>query len=140
MENEILIGNYSWADWSERCGWGNFDTATYIPDTSMLELLESAASGNDIEFLLFSGSWCGDSRSEVPKIYKLLNMSKISTEKIKLLGVGRDKREPSGLSEKFNIERVPTLIVLRNGVELGRVVEYPLYSWEADIFAYLSNK
>jgi hypothetical protein len=43
------------------------------------------------------------------------------------------------MSEKFNIQRVPTTIVLRDGVELGRIVEYPEKSNEEDLLKILNK-
>jgi len=39
--------------------------------------------------------------------------------------------------EKFNVQRVPTTIVLQNGTELGRIVEYPERSNEEDLLRIL---
>jgi hypothetical protein len=40
------------------------------------------------------------------------------------LGVDRSKKTIQHLSEAFNILNVPTIIVLKDGKEIGRVVEY----------------
>jgi hypothetical protein len=44
------------------------------------------------------------------------------------------------MSEKFSVQRVPTTIVLRDGTELGRIVEYPEKSNEEDLLMILSRK
>jgi len=41
-----------------------------------------------------------------------------------MLGVDRNKKTIELMSETFNVTLVPTLIVLKNGKEIGRVVEY----------------
>ena len=48
----------------------------------------------------------------------------LSPERITVIGVDRNKKTIEHLSETFNIENVPTIIVMKNGKEIGRVVEY----------------
>ena len=48
----------------------------------------------------------------------------ISQDHITLLGVDRNKKTIQHLSEIFQIINVPTIIVLKQGKEIGRVVEY----------------
>lgn len=56
-----------------------------------------------------------------------------------MLGVDREKREPSATAEKWNINKVPTVVVLSQGKELGKIVEYPEANWEDDILKILSQ-
>lgn len=44
----------------------------------------------------------------------------------------RSKKDPKGLSEKYKVSRIPTLILLRDGKELCRVVEAPNETIEQD--------
>ena len=136
-EKEIITGEFTWNQWQQQAGWHDYDAAEYEPGDFLIGQLSSLVKDNDITFLLFAGSWCGDSESEVPKIFKLFGKAGIPLDKIKLFGVDRDKREPSGVAEVYNIQRVPTLIVLKAGKEVGRIVEFPETSWEEDIFKIL---
>ena len=45
-------------------------------------------------------------------------------DRVTLIGVDREKKTLSHLSEALNVTNVPTIIVLKNGKEMGRVVEY----------------
>jgi thiol-disulfide isomerase/thioredoxin len=137
QEKKIITGRFTWSQWQKEAGWESYDAAGYDPGYFLTEQLLASANSNDIEFLLFSGSWCGDSESEVPKIYKLFDKANIPLNKIKLYGVDRNKREATDTAEKYEIKRVPTLVVLRNGKEAGRIIEYPQMSWEEDIFKIL---
>ena len=139
QEKKIITGEFTWNQWQKEADWHSYSAAEYEPGEFLAEQLNSIINNNDngISFLLFAGSWCGDSESEVPKIYKLFDKANIPLAKIKLYGVDRSKREPSGIAAEYNIERVPTLIVLRDGSELGRIIEFPSTSWEEDIFKIL---
>jgi thiol-disulfide isomerase/thioredoxin len=73
------------------------------------------------------GTWCDDSRFIVPKFYSLLDAAGFPQDKVSLIGVDRSKKTLSHLAEALNIENVPTIIVMNNGKEIGRVVEYGKY-------------
>ena len=139
-EKKIITGKFSWNQWQQQTGWNSYDAADYEPGEFLAEQLSNIVSSDSIDFLLFSGSWCGDSESEVPKIYKLFQVAKIPLTKITLYGVDRQKLEPTGTAKKYEIQRVPTLIILSKGKEKGRIIEYPKVSWEEDIFKTLIKK
>ena len=50
-----------------------------------------------------------------------------SQDRITIVGVDRSKKTIQHLSETFNVDRVPTFIVLKGGKEIGRVVEWGKY-------------
>ena len=74
--------------------------------------------------LIFCGTWCHDSQNLLPKIYRLIDQSGFPANQISLVGMDRAKTVPGHLEVKWKIESVPTFIVLKNGKEVGRVVEY----------------
>jgi thiol-disulfide isomerase/thioredoxin len=73
------------------------------------------------------GTWCDDSHFIIPKFYTLLDASGFSKDRVTLIGVDRAKKTLSHLAEALNIINVPTIIVMKDGKELGRVVEYGKY-------------
>jgi thiol-disulfide isomerase/thioredoxin len=73
------------------------------------------------------GTWCEDSHYIIPKFYSLLDAAGFSTNQVTLIGVDRQKKTFSHLAEALNITNVPTIIVMKNGKELGRVVEFGKY-------------
>jgi hypothetical protein len=54
----------------------------------------------------------------------LSDASGLSPDRITLIGVDHNKKTIQHLSEAFNVTNVPTFIVMKNGKEIGRVVEY----------------
>jgi thiol-disulfide isomerase/thioredoxin len=95
-------------------------------------------------FVLFLGTWCGDSKREVPRLYKIFDYCGIQPEQIKLVMVSNHdtayKQSPTHEEQGKNILRVPTLLVLENGNEINRFVEYPVESLEKDLLHMLSRK
>ena len=47
--------------------------------------------------------------------------------------VSEDKDTPEGLEEGMDIQYVPTIILFKNGEELGRIVESPVETLEKDL-------
>ena len=94
-------------------------------------------------FVLFLGTWCGDSKREVPRLYKIFDYCTVKPEQIKLVLVSNHdtayKQSPTHEEKGLNILRVPTLLVLENGNELNRFVEYPVESLEKDLLKILSK-
>lgn len=97
----------------------------YTPNTLALEGLKK--NKDSIQMIAFMGTWCEDSHFIIPKFYSLLDASGFSKDKVTLIGVDRSKKTLSHLTEALNITNVPTIIVLKNGKEVGRVVEYGKY-------------
>ena len=139
-EKPVITGKFSWNEWKNQAKWKSYSVDNYFIPNEKIELIRSFLDLQNEKFLIFSGSWCGDSETEVPKIIKIFDSLGISSENYNLYGVDREKREPEGIAEQYKIEKVPTLIVLRNGAEIGRIIEFPQNTWEDDIFLIISKK
>ncbi|NLP58518.1 thioredoxin family protein [Lutibacter sp. B1] len=94
----------------------------------------------DIHIKAFMGTWCGDSKEQTPVFYKILDASDFNYKNLQLITVNRSKETPDNLQEGFNIERVPTFIFYKNEKEIGRIVEYPQESIEADMLKIVSGQ
>ena len=79
---------------------------------------------DNVQLIAFSGTWCGDSKFIIPKFFSLLDSAAFSQDRLTLIAVDRKKTTTSHLAEAFNIISIPTLIVMKEGKEIGRVVEY----------------
>jgi thiol-disulfide isomerase/thioredoxin len=97
----------------------------FTPDPSALQALK--ANRDSVNIIAFGGTWCGDTKNILPKFYVLADAAGLSPDRITLIGVDHDKKTIQHLSEAFDITNVPTIIVMKNGKELGRVVEYGHY-------------
>jgi thiol-disulfide isomerase/thioredoxin len=94
----------------------------YTPNADAVTGLKKNA--DSIQLVVFMGTWCDDSHFIIPKLFALTDASGFSKDRITLIGVDREKKTLSHLSEALNITNVPTIIVFQNGKEAGRVVEY----------------
>jgi thiol-disulfide isomerase/thioredoxin len=102
--------------------WFAENQKSYTPNAAALEVLKNNKEA--LRFLVFGGTWCGDTKFVLPKFYSLTDAAGVGQDRITLLGVDRSKKTIQNLSEAFNVTNVPTIIVLKDGKEIGRVVEY----------------
>lgn len=88
---------------------------------------------------VFMGTWCEDSQREVPAFYKVLDLAGIDASNVKLIAITEGKDTPEDLIKEYGIEYVPTIIFEKEGTELGRIVEYSIFSMEKDIEKILTG-
>lgn len=118
--------------------WFKQNYATYETDKEVMKKLTPLLKNITIKG--FMGTWCGDSQEQTPVLYKILDEAGFDYNNLTLITVNRSKSTPDNLQEGFNIERVPTFIVYKNDKEIGRFVEYPRESVEADLLKIVSGQ
>ncbi|SDR66528.1 Thiol-disulfide isomerase or thioredoxin [Polaribacter sp. KT25b] len=118
--------------------WFNSRYNEYTTDKETVNKLKTALEGYTIKG--FMSSWCGDSKRETPRFYKLLDETGFNQNDFELITVDRSKKTPDNLQEGFNIIRVPTFIFYKEGKEVGRYVEYPRETLEKDILKIVTNQ
>jgi thiol-disulfide isomerase/thioredoxin len=87
--------------------------------------------GLSIKIIL--GTWCPDSRREVPRFMRIIKEINFPETSIKFIGVDNMKFSPVDNYDELGIERVPTFIFYRNNIETGRIIENPTTSLEQDM-------
>ena len=115
--------NFSW--------WFNSEYDNYTPDSS--EVLKLSNLIVVVKITIVMGTWCSDSRREVPRFYKILDKAGYNTQNLTLVCVDRNKTSPNGLVDKLDIKLVPTIICRRDDQEIGRIVETPKETLEKDL-------
>jgi rhodanese-related sulfurtransferase/thiol-disulfide isomerase/thioredoxin len=102
----------------------------YSPKTEIVEKIRKLNRKTSV--ILFLGTWCKDSISEAPKFLKTYDLAANPNFSLEIYAVNRKKKDGLGMAERFRLERVPTMIFLRDGKEISRIVEYPKKSMEED--------
>ncbi len=105
--------------------WFTDNAKGYTPEDAAVAGLK--ANKDSIHILLFGGTWCGDTKTLFPKFFALTDAAGFSQDRVTILGVDNSKKTVHHLAEAFNVTNVPTFIVLKDGKEIGRVVEYGKY-------------
>ena len=91
------------------------------PDSAIVAVLKKDSA---VKYIVFGGTWCDDTRVILPKFFLLQEKAGIADSRITFFGVDRKKETVGNITSAMNITNVPTIIVMKNGKEIGRVVEY----------------
>jgi thiol-disulfide isomerase/thioredoxin len=94
---------------------------------------------DNITIKVVMGTWCPDSRREVPRFMRVLNAWQFPEAKVTFIGVNDAKLSPVGEYMKLDILRVPTFIIYKNNIEAGRIIENPATSLEQDMVNILTG-
>lgn len=142
--NDMLIGHCNRDAFNKEpfSAWFRSNYSDYKVDTTLVAAIKVYLEHK--LFLLFLGTWCGDSKREVPRLLKVLDYCGVSPERVKMIMVSNHdslyKQSPSHEERGLNILRVPTLIVYENNSEINRFIEYPVESIEKDLLKILSRQ
>ncbi|PQV47250.1 hypothetical protein CLV33_10732 [Jejuia pallidilutea] len=121
--------------------WFNKNYNTYLPQKAIIEAIGTQL--NTYNITLFMGTWCGDSKLEVPRFYKIITALGYPEHKLTVIAVSRKpymyKKSPNHEEAGLNIHRVPTFIFYKNGKEINRIVEHPVESLEKDILKIITS-
>jgi thiol-disulfide isomerase/thioredoxin len=134
--NKEILSTNTYVDWFLK----NYDA--YQPESTYITILKEQLP--EYTITAFFGSWCGDSKEQLPPFYKILDEAKFPLERLTVVGVSRErdayKQSPGGEEEGLNIHRVPTFIFYKDGIEVNRIVEQPIATLEHDMSMLLQNE
>ena len=143
-EAPILVGTVVRADLQRPpfASWFESAYSSYRPKEEDVDALRRSLDGVSIE--AYFGTWCGDSRRQVPRLMRLLDMAGIDDSRLALIGLSdrpmEFKQAPGHPEARRRVHRTPTIVLVRAGSEIGRIVETPATSLESDILAILSGR
>ena len=143
-DSPMLIGKINSEALSEKTykEWYLSNFADYKPKKEIIQTIKSNL--NDYTITAFFGTWCGDSKMELPRFYKILSDAEYPLDRLTVVAVSNKreayKRSPGGEEEGLNIHRVPTFIFYKNGKEVNRIVEHPVQTLELDISKFIRGE
>ncbi|WP_291961633.1 thioredoxin family protein [Maribacter sp.] len=115
--------------------WYDQNFKKYEVDQNKIEVFKEKLASYQI--LVFMGTWCGDSKREVPRFLKILKSANYPIENLKIVALDKRKesykKSPQGEEWGLNIRRVPTFIFYKNGREANRIIETPVITLEDDL-------
>lgn len=115
--------------------WYNAEYISYNPNPETLDSLSQVIENVSIKIVL--GTWCKDSRREVPRFIKILDQLGFRNENLEIIAVNRSKIAPEYGIEKGFVDYVPTFIISRDAIELGRIIESPYKTLEKDLLSII---
>ncbi|HOV10175.1 MAG TPA: thioredoxin family protein [Bacteroidales bacterium] len=111
----------------------------YQPVDSIVSQLKNLIGG--LKCVIVLGTWCGDSKEQVPRFFKILDQAGDVFDKLEIFCVDRQKEVPGmEIKTNYNIEKVPTFIFFRDDTEIGRIVETPKTTLEKDLLDIILGK
>ena len=102
--------------------WYTDNLTFYTPDATTVEALKK--NKDKISLVIFGGTWCHDTQNILPKYFSVLDAAGFPQDKVTLVIVDRAKTTIGNLQTPFHITNVPTLIIMKDGKEQGRIIEY----------------
>ncbi len=120
--------------------WFTKNYNDYLVNEKIVNKLEGLLK--DYKIKVFLGTWCGDSKREVPRFYSLLEKANFPKKQLEVIALDRReeayKKSPNGEEKGLNIHRVPTFIFYKDGKEVNRIVESPKETFERDILKIIT--
>jgi hypothetical protein len=138
--HEIMIGYCTLAGISDTAFNSAFKNEydAFKPDKEIVSQITSLLDGIIVTIVM--GTWCDDSRMQVPRFMRLYDTFEHSIPPPAFICVDRDKKAGDVSLEGMDILKVPTFIVSFNGRELGRIIETPQTTMEKDFLDILKKK
>ncbi|PQA93089.1 thioredoxin [Chryseobacterium shigense] len=140
-DGKMLLGNQfkeqflkaPYADWYVK------EHDEYVIDQKAIGELRKAKL-TSYSIVVFMGTWCEDSHRDFPRLMKILEELKYPDNKLTIIAVNRKKESPTGDEGRYNIQKVPTIIVEKYGKEIGRIIEMPTTGYiERDLVQILKK-
>jgi len=111
--------------------------AAYKVDSTAIKSLKNVLRVKEITIVL--GTWCGDSKLQVPHFLKIMDAIGFDQSKIKYIAVDGTKHAENGLIDNMKITNVPTFIFTdKKGTEVARITEHPQETLEKDMLKQLT--
>ncbi len=111
--------------------WFKEEYQRYTPQSTILDSIRGRT--DSLNVIVFLGTWCYDTHRELPRFLKIIETENIPIRILELHALNRKKQSGDVLPVAFGIRYVPTFIFIKNGKEVGRIVEMPKKSLEEDI-------
>ncbi len=85
------------------------------------DTVDTLDAHDDVVYKIWCGDWCKDCRAQLPDFGAALEAANIPDDRIVEHALDEDKQGPG--VEEYGIERIPTVVVERDGEEIARFVE-----------------
>ena len=107
------------------------------PDSGVLEGIREKFSGLSVE--VFFGDWCPDCRTHMPTFLAAILELGVDDFMLEFIEMNRQMSDGLNKAAEHAVMAIPTFIIVRDGVEIGRIIERPKESIEKDIAEILGE-
>jgi hypothetical protein len=109
----------------------------YLMERTTLDSIKSIIDSFQITIVM--GTWCSDSKEQVPRLYSMLDYMKYKDKNLTLYCVDLNKKTMANETDHLQILKVPTIIFYYKGKEIGRIIETPVKSLEKDMMRIIRS-
>lgn len=134
---KIILGTINKTVLKENTNWFEPNYNAYLPDSN--SILELKKQVNTMQVFVVAGSWCSDTQRELPKFYKIADAIGLKKEQMEVILLDENKNLSWFNVKVFQIYSVPTFIFMKNGKELGRIVEMATQPFEKEWLTFYSE-
>lgn len=121
----------------KKYGWFKEEYKNY---TVSEKAVDSLFGLNNVKITIAGGEWCSDTRLQLPRFIKILEIIQFPKENLEIIFVNREKQIPETY-KNLQFKFVPTFIVIdKSGKELGRIVENPTKTLEDDLIKIVNQR
>lgn len=104
--------------------WFDYNYKKYDFDKSTINSIQKKhLEGITVKLLM--GTWCGDSKRNVPVFFKFMDTIGLKDNQLQSWALDLRKQGPNQEHVKYAVRRVPTIIFYRDDIEIGRFIERP---------------
>jgi thiol-disulfide isomerase/thioredoxin len=107
----------------------------YNPDGFLCEVILYSQPD---KIVIVLGTWCSDSKREVPRFFRVFDKLGWDKEIITMYAVDKGKTLPEFEKLNLDIERVPTFLIYNADELVGTIVETPETSFEEELIRILA--
>jgi thiol-disulfide isomerase/thioredoxin len=115
----------------------NYNYVEYAPGSDAVEAIYNVKQ--PVQIKVFFGDWCKDSKVVVPAFIKTMEFADNTNIEVTYINLTPDKTQPQQQLQGWNVNKLPTFIVLSNETEIGRIVATPKNRIETDLAEILSK-
>jgi dipeptidyl aminopeptidase/acylaminoacyl peptidase/thiol-disulfide isomerase/thioredoxin len=146
---KVILGAVTREDIANGLAGWDAEYFEYRPDEAILGEIGGLLGG--IEIVVVLGTWCGDSHREVPRFWKVADAVGLDPASLRMYAVESSRAKPDAVltgklldwsrrvRARYGVTAVESIIVYRGGAEIGRIVEAPAVSIEADLLEILKR-
>ncbi len=145
FKDPMLVGRVQAVDLRQEpfAEWFDSGYSDYASQANAVARLAEAVADDALSIEIFFGTWCQDSQREVPRVLRILDDAQVPESRVSLYALsdnpGVFKTTPGGREHELLVHRTATIVILRDGVEVGRLVEKPDATLEDDLIAILAD-
>ncbi|HOI95299.1 MAG TPA: thioredoxin domain-containing protein [Syntrophobacter fumaroxidans] len=134
----LLVGKTTKEDVYRACPAMKMNADVYYLNEDAIRQLKGVK--DKVEVIAVLGTWSAESQQQAGRFFRILDETRNAGISVAIYAVDEDMSDETGIAERYRVDTLPTIIFLRNGKELGRIIEAPKTTLEAETLAILSAK